>query len=508
MATETRETEWKYDAAPGSALPDLAGLPHVAAQSEPEDLTLEATYYDTAAFDLARAGITLRHRSGGGDAGWHVKLPLRPGVRTELRLPPGGELPEEFRDLLTARVRGRSLRPVARITTRRRRHSLQDRDGANLAEVVVDAVTAETFGATTTLTRWGEVEVELAEDAAHGRRLLEAADRRLRRNGLRRSRHTSKLEQALGGALPKPTPGPNAEAATSAGEGLLAYLRAQVEDLTAWDLLVRRDEPDSVHQMRVTCRRLRSALQGFEPLVNGDETRALIGELRWLGEELGRARDEEVLGEHLSANLSGIPQGLVVGPVQERIDAQYTPRLAASRDSLLEALRSDRYLALLDRLDALLATPPLTERAGLPAGKALPPLVRRAFRRVHRRMKAAAEAPAGPSRDTALHEARKSAKRARYAAEAVTPVIGKQARRSAKDLKALQTALGEHQDAVIASEAVRQLADLAHAEHENTFTYGLLYHREGEQAWRAQHRAEHVWEHAARAKRTAWMRHP
>jgi CHAD domain-containing protein len=505
MVTELREIEWKYDAAPGSALPDLAGLPRVAVQTEPEDETLEAVYHDTAAFDLARAGITLRHRSGGGDAGWHLKLPVRPGVRTELRLPPGGELPDEFRDLLTARVRGRPLRPVAHITTRRLRRCLQDRDGASLAEVVVDAVTAETFGETTVLTRWGEVEVELAAGAADGRRLLEAADRRLRKGGLRRSRHASKLQQALGALLPAAAPEPGAGSASSAGEALVAYLRAQIEDLTAWDLLVRRDEPDSVHQMRVTCRRLRSALQGFGPLVRRTEALALIGELRWLGEELGHARDDEVLGEHMAAALLGVPAELVLGPVQARIAGHFAPQQAASRHALLEALRSERYLALLDRLDALLTNPAFTTRAERSATKELPRLVRRTFRRVSRRMSDAAHASTGPTRDVALHEARKSAKRARYAAEAVTPVIGRKARRSAKDLKALQSELGEHQDAVIAGEALRQLALRAHAEQENTFTYGLLHQREADQAERWQHRAVHAWNHANHPKRTAWM---
>jgi len=506
MATETREREWKYDAAPGAALPDLAGLPRVAVATEPEDETLEAVYHDTAAFDLARAGITLRHRSGGGDAGWHLKLPLRPGERTELRLPPGGELPAEFHDLLTARVRGRPLRPVAHITTRRLRRSLQDRAGANLAEVVVDAVTAETLGETTTMTRWGEVEVELAEDGAGGRKLLEAADRRLRKGGLRRSNHASKLQQALGGLLPAAAPEPEAGKASSAGEALLAYLRAQVEDLTTWDLLVRRDETDSVHQMRVTARRLRSALQAFEPLLRPAETRALIGELRWLGEELGRARDDEVLGDHVLADLGRVPQELVLGPVQARIAGYFAPQQAASHGALLEALRSQRYLALLARLDALLTDPPFTKRAAAPAAKALPRLVRRAFRRVSRRMDAAAALPAGPRRDTALHEARKSAKRARYAAEAVAPVIGKKARRGAKDLKALQSDLGEHQDAVIAGAAIRRLALRAYADGENAFTYGLLHQRAAQRAAHWERRAARAWKHADHRKRTAWMR--
>src|SRR5437016_927311 len=127
MVTEIRETEWKYDAAPGSGLPDLTGLPQVASQSEPDEYVLEATYYDTAGLDLAQAGITLRQRSGGDDAGWHLKLPEHPGTRAELRSPPSAKLPGEFANLLTARLRGRPVKPVARINTTRRRRLLRDR---------------------------------------------------------------------------------------------------------------------------------------------------------------------------------------------------------------------------------------------------------------------------------------------------------------------------------------------------------------------------------------------
>src|SRR4051794_5041457 len=111
MVAEVRETELKYDAAPGSALPDLTGLPRVVTQSEPDEHVLEATYYDSAGLDLARAGITLRRRTGGDDAGWHLKLPEQPGGRTELRSPPSRsqaqaqEVPAEFTALLTARLR-------------------------------------------------------------------------------------------------------------------------------------------------------------------------------------------------------------------------------------------------------------------------------------------------------------------------------------------------------------------------------------------------------------------
>src|ERR1700756_2695864 len=97
------ETERKYDAAAGFALPDLAGLDDVAAVTGPRTYRLRAVYFDTPDFSLAKAKITLRRRTGGTDAGWHLKLPKGSDERTEVHAPLGTaerEVPEE----LAARV--------------------------------------------------------------------------------------------------------------------------------------------------------------------------------------------------------------------------------------------------------------------------------------------------------------------------------------------------------------------------------------------------------------------
>ena len=80
-----------------------------------------------------------------------------------------------------------------------------------------------------------------------------------------------------------------------AGEVVLAYVRDQVAAISRYDPLVRRDEPDAVHQMRVATRRARSALQAFGSIIEPAVTRPLCAELKWLGVTLGQARDTEVL---------------------------------------------------------------------------------------------------------------------------------------------------------------------------------------------------------------------
>ena len=132
------ETEAKYDAPVGTALPHLDALPQVAGTSGPDEEQLEAEYYDTADLRLMRAGITLRRRRGGHDQGWHLKLPAGAGTRREIRLPiarGGGRVPAELAHLVRGYTRGEPLQPIARVTTRRQRQILLGRHGESLAEV-------------------------------------------------------------------------------------------------------------------------------------------------------------------------------------------------------------------------------------------------------------------------------------------------------------------------------------------------------------------------------------
>src|ERR1700690_1690375 len=152
MTTEVREIEQKYEVEGGVALPSFADLPRVATVSEPEQETLNAEYYDTDDLRLLKAGITLRRREGGSDEGWHLKLPNAAAGSAEK----------------TA--------------------------GASLAEIALDEVSAQSLGASTTLSRWNELEIELTGGRP---RLLRAAAERLRRRGLRPADRSAKLERAL-----------------------------------------------------------------------------------------------------------------------------------------------------------------------------------------------------------------------------------------------------------------------------------------------------------------------
>jgi CHAD domain-containing protein len=132
--------------------------------------------------------------------------------------------------------------------------------------------------------------------------------------------------------------------------------------------------------------------------------------------------------------------------------------------------------------------------------------VHKAYRQAKRRLRRARQVPHGQARDVALHEARKSARRARYAAEVARPASGKPARTFARQMKKVQSVVGDHQDTVIARQAARDLGIGAHLAGENAFTYGLLYEREHDQAERLQVRVRTVWKKASRPRYRTWMR--
>ena len=137
------ETERKYDAEAGFALPDLAGLDGVAAVTGPQTYRLRAIYFDTTDFRLAAAKITLRRRTGGTDAGWHLKLPAGVDSRREVHAPLGrgaSSVPARLAELVAGWSGGQPLRPIARLATTRRLRRLAGRDGEVLAEVADDLV--------------------------------------------------------------------------------------------------------------------------------------------------------------------------------------------------------------------------------------------------------------------------------------------------------------------------------------------------------------------------------
>ena len=527
MATVVREVERKYVADDGFELPSLMELmvgadggrdPQIAplAEGEPVRQHLAATYFDTAALDLAKAGLTLRRRTGGEDAGWHLKVPAGPDARSELRHPLGRgtrTVPAALRDMVWARTLGAELRPVAEIVTDRTVHRLVDVTGHVAAELADDRVTARRLMPTEGLgdaagaeTSWREIEVELGDGGAD---LLSAVDARLRERGLSEAPSASKLARVLD---VRPGDGPvtgkdrTTTLTSPAGDVLLAYIAEQVQQVRAQDLPVRLDATDAVHKMRVATRRLRSALTTFKRLFDPDVVGPLRNELKWLAGELGAARDAEVMRDRvLSAVEAEEAQGGEAHAATGVADSGLGDAYRKAHGRVLAELDGDRYHAILTGLDGLVTAPPLTDRAAAEAGTTLPPLVARSYKKVRTIVKQADATPPGAEREELLHDARKAAKRARYAGESVSRTFGKDAVAFAKAMEDVQEALGEHQDSVLTRARLRDLARHT-SSTDAAFLYGRLHALEEAGASRAQEHFDAAWKAAGRKSVHRWLR--
>jgi CHAD domain-containing protein len=464
------EVERKFEVVESTVSPSFEGLSTVSRVERSPAQQLDAVYFDTPDHDLATHHVTLRRRTGGTDAGWHLKLPAGPDARTEVRAPLGDDddiVPEELKDVVLAIVRDRPLGPVARITTGRTVDVLYGLDGAALAEFCDDQVTAQA-GHDGDQQRWREWELELVNGTSAD--LLDRLTNRLLDAGAEPAGHGSKLARVLEGtgAPEQPAPKPPSDPVHRA-------VAEQVEELLVWDRAVRADVYDSVHQMRVTTRKIRSLLQASEGAFGLSDDAWIIDELRQLASVLGVARDAEVLGERYERALDELPRELVRGPVRERLVEGANRRYQAGHRRSLIAMRSQRYFRLLDALEGLVAiapppTPPGEEPAQL--------TIDSAYKRVRKAAKRAAAA-AEEDRDDALHRIRKGAKRLRYTAAATG------ADKVSDRAKAIQTLLGDHQDSVVSRAHLSHQAEAANAAGEDSFTYGLLYQQEDDLAQRS-----------------------
>jgi CHAD domain-containing protein len=257
----------------------------------------------------------------------------------------------------------------------------------------------------------------------------------------------------------------------TAGQVVLAALAAQQQALQDADLLVRTEQPDGVHDLRVAGRRLRSILAAYRPLFDRGRIEPLRAELKWVGTELSGARDGQVALAWLRALAAAQPGELLVGPVLARLQQAEIKDAEAGRQAAERTLGSSRYGQLLDDLHALIDDPPFTDRAGEPAGPVLADAIRRTGKRLRRRIAAARDEAASGS----LHEVRKAAKRVRYTAEVAQPLLGSRAGDLVDRMKAAQDALGERQDTVVTRDWCRRLGMAASAAGENGWTFGRLH---------------------------------
>ena len=256
-------------------------------------------------------------------------------------------------------------------------------------------------------------------------------------------------------------------------EVLGGQLERIVADLHRLDPLVRADGPDSVHQMRVAVRKLRSLLKTFEVCFDRSVTDPVRAELAWLGGALGRPRDLEVLRSQLAEVVRAQPSELDAARLGSWIDARLGADHQRAHQAAVEAMSSGRYVALVDSLDRLRSAPPWRDERDRPDHQRLARALDRACATLQRAVSTVSAAP-DAERAAALHDVRRAAKRVRYAAEPLVPLLGSVAHQRVRAAVRVQTTLGKHHDAVIAAEETVRLAEAAQAEGRDGAILGVL----------------------------------
>lgn len=467
MPQEVLEVEVKFAVDEGVKPPGPSLVDATLSITSTTTHNLSATYFDTEDLRLTRAKTVLRRRTGGTDDGWHVKLPGEGGARRELQVPfadaPGEEVPAELREAVADIVGDAPLVPIARVDNRRV-ESVLSKDGTAYAEFCDDHVTSESYLPGGQTQSWREWELELTEAVAGteaGETLLRNASEAMLAAGARPADAPSKLVKALGDSMPA---GP-----------VDAALRETRDRIVDYAPRVRADEYDSVHQMRVATRTMRSLLETFEGAYNGTDVAHLEAELKHTAAVLGSARDAEVVEQRIHDLVATDETGTIDAATAVHLNCDIREIYEVAHADIVQMLDSERFAELLVDVDKL-------KRAGEQSDAELYAQLRGAYKKLKKRdakMKKHADDASLPlaEREAYVHSVRKAAKKLRYAAVAASD-SGLKAKPLVKACVRLQSVLEDFQDSVTTREHLVRLAQAAHDRGEDTFAYGVLYQRE------------------------------
>lgn len=421
--------------------------------SGPRRRELEDQFLDTADLRLARAGAALRLRLGDGDGAELTLKSLAPlsgalaqrmEISEPLRHPPQRLGPNAPGPSTTRRIRpvlqGQPLRLCFRIRQTRDVYTVRTRQGAVLL-VSLDTVRLAGEKARTVLM----LEAELHEGPPG--ELIRFSRRLCSVLALRPARQ-SKYDLGLAAAgLRRPAPAdPTPPRPSAPIAAILAFaVRKHAARLEWHEAGVRLAlDPEAVHDMRVACRRLRTALRVFGPKVAPVHARRLHDHLARLARRLGVVRDLDVHEAALAGEAARLPAA------EQRALAGYLVRQREERRrahaKLLTALAAPGFPRLVRELESFAErAAPTTGGPAVPAPRAVAPLIRRQLKRLRRLGRTV---PAGaPDRD--LHRLRIRCKKLRYTCEFLQDSGRPSFAAFASRLAQLQDALGRHQDRIV-----------------------------------------------------------
>ena len=476
--SSTLEREINLAIDPGFRLPSLPGIPL------PRRL-LTSTYYDTSQYDLAHAGITLRHRVDRGKQAWQLKLPLMKDRQEVELVDRESQPPTTFRDLLFLHLGQRRLAPVA--TLRVWRVGVRVRmDKIDIADVTIDQVSVVKNGMV--LQRFRELEIEQVSGKDG---TLHDLERQLRRAGAEDHDGRPKLFRARSLPAPRPEPPPAPDAP------VVDYLKWALAQHVRW--LLAHDpgtrlgaESESLHQMRVATRQLRAVLRAARPLLVPEWADSLRDELRWFGQLLGPARDLDVQLAYFCEESAALDAR------DRKPLAQFVTHLQTQREHVqqvvLSALRSARYVELVRRLQLAAHDPSVVEST-----VTLRELAKREFIKLRKAIRQVSRAP----NNATIHEIRIKTKRARYAAQLAEPVVGKPATRFIKKARVVQNILGMHQDAIQAEAHIRAFLKQSTSVRA-AFVAGRMVERQRERREQARKKMRALWKGLLKRGESVW----
>ncbi len=440
--------------------------------------TLRSIYLDTPEHRLKQAGMALRLRRDGRRWVQTVKASreLHGGLSQvgEVESPaPGGRVSLESIPDLSVRnavlqcVNGSVLEPVCETVIRRTAIELSPENGVR-AELAIDVGEILANGRSEA---FREAEIEMIEGGPRG--LFDIAQALLPDTGWRFSRLSKGARGYLlaeKGTIELELSPRNAEVVTldpgQTTELAARDIMRECFDQIASNVAVVRsvDDPEGPHQLRVGLRRLRSAFSIFSSVLACPEMERLNGEARWLGQEVGRLRDiDVVLNEIIMREAKAFPEEIGIATLAEKL----APQVAETRQALRQTLSQPRVRAFLLDLARFTETRgwllphdyEQTERLARPVSEFAGRAINRRWKKVVNRSRGLATL-----NNEARHDLRKELKKLRYVIEFLSPLYpSKRVDPFVKRLKKLQTVFGELNDAatVKAMFAGRELGDVA-----------------------------------------------
>ncbi len=217
------------------------------------------------------------------------------------------------------------------------------------------------------------------------------------------------------------------------------------------------EDPEELHVMRVSTRRMRMALRVFEEYLDRQAMRPVLKGLRRTGRVLGAVRDLDVFQEKTQHYLDALPPERA-GDLDGLLAACRAER-ERQREHLVDYLAGGRYRAFVERFEELLDGP-LEQLSARPPADPRPQRVSQVLPGVLYKDMAVVWAFEGQlgGLETPLprfHALRKGCKGLRYTLEFFEDVLGPGARPLIKKVKGLQDHLGDLQDAVVTSGVLR-----------------------------------------------------